>query len=234
MDDGRDGVTGDGGWSQGGYTPPAGGSGQDGYYVPPPTRSGDATYPGGQGWQGLSTGEGGAPSGPLPPPPPKRRMGWTALRVVVVIAVVFGGAMWTFLTAADRDQDGSITEAGELDVLALEVGDCFDDPEQGVTEVESIRALPCDQPHDNEVFHEFELPEGAELPSREAIDEQIGTRCLPAFDEFVGIAYEDSALDVFTFEPTAGSWRQGDRTVTCAVYDLSGDKLVGTARGAAR
>ncbi len=218
MDDGRDGVSGDGG-----------------YYVPPPTGSPDAAYPGGQGWQDLSAGQGAVPRprGAMPSPPPRRKIGFSVIRVVVVVGIVFGGAIWTFFTAADRAGDGSIAKAGDLDVLALQVGDCFDSPGE-VEEVSRIRAVPCDEAHDNEVFFEFDLPEGDALPPRQVIDDEIGARCIPAFDEFVGMAYEDSELDVFTFEPTAGSWREGDRTIMCAVYDLSGEQLVGSARGAAR
>lgn len=224
------------GMGQGGYQPPSGGTADGGYYVPPPTGApggGGAAYPGGQGWQDLSGG-GGLQGGPMPPPPPPtRRFGSTALRVVVVVAIIFGGSIWAFFTSADRGEDGAISKGGDLDVVALQVGDCFDNPGD-VEEVASIRAVPCGEAHDNEVILVFDLPEAGSLPSREVIDEHIGMRCLPAFDEFVGIAYEESELDLFTFEPTADGWRQGDHSVTCAVYDLSGEKLVGTARGVAR
>jgi hypothetical protein len=193
---------------------------------------GPTDYPGGQGWDGLQGG-GGLPAAP----PPKRRSIGLLIRLGIAV-VVIGGGIIGWITSADRDSDGNIVSAGNLVVTDLAVGDCFDD-EAGADATEgqlvsSIRAVPCAEPHDNEVFHVFTATGGDELPNRSALDDQIGAQCLPAFDDFVGVAYEESELDFFTFEPTADGWRRGDRRVICALYELDFDKLEGTARGVRR
>lgn len=191
------------------------------------------------GGQDASTDANGLP---VPPPPaPKRSIGFSVLRGGAVLVVVFSGLIWGYWNSADRGDDGSINRAGDLDTLSLQLGDCFDTPdaladadETEMQEIEAVRAVPCSDPHDEEIFFVFELDDGPTVPGRATIDEALGSQCLPAFDEFVGMPYEDSQLDISWLEPTAESWKQGDRVVTCTVYDLSGEKLVGSARGAAR
>jgi hypothetical protein len=59
-------------------------------------------------------------------------------------------------------------------------------------------------------------------------------QCLDRFTGFVGIAYEVSELDILTLYPTQESWRQNDREVVCAVYDMNNTQLVGSARDLGR
>jgi hypothetical protein len=154
-----------------------------------------------------------------------------------LLAVALTGALALTASAcqAERDADGTIVGAGTLAADELGVGDCFDDePTDGeVTEILDVPAVPCDEPHDNEVFHAFEL-DGDELPSEAEIEERVDEECLPAFDRFVGTAYEESELDLVSIWPTAGSWDDGDREVLCAVYALDLSKLEGTVAGSGR
>ena len=57
--------------------------------------------------------------------------------------------------------------------------------------------------------------------------------CLEHFDAFVGRDYESSSLDFFTMYPSTESWKQNDREVVCAVYDMEINKLVGSVQGRA-
>jgi hypothetical protein len=133
-----------------------------------------------------------------------------------------------------RDAESQeVTEAGTADVFTLQVGDCFDD-EGGAEEVMDVPAVPCAEPHDNEVYYEFSLA-GDEFPGEDAIRAEAEAECTPAFEEFVGMAYADSALDWFPFYPTEGSWNEmGDRVVQCAIYDGSLAKVQGSLAGVAR
>ncbi len=129
-----------------------------------------------------------------------------------------------------RDADTSeITEGGDLDVFTLSVGDCFDD--QSATEVSEVPVVPCTQPHDNEVFHDFTV-DGEEF-DQATIDAAAEENCGGQFDVFTGIAYDQSVLDWSTLAPTPGSWEQGDRLVSCIIYEY-GVRTVGTLAGAQR
>lgn len=134
-----------------------------------------------------------------------------------------------------RDAESQeVTEAGTADVFTMQVGDCFDDDPSAGEEVGDVPAVPCAEPHDNEVYYEFSMT-GDEWPGDDAITAEAEAQCTPAFEEFVGIAYADSVLDWFPFTPTEGSWTElGDRVVQCAVYDASYAKVEGSLAGVAR
>lgn len=67
----------------------------------------------------------------------------------------------------------------------MRVGDCLDDP-GAQTEVTEIRAIPCAEPHDLEVYYEFEHADADSPPSPDAAFALIEQECFPAFETFVG------------------------------------------------
>ncbi len=100
-------------------------------------------------------------------------------------------------------------------------------------EISDVPVVPCAEPHDNEVFYEFSMPDG-DYPGDDAFDAAATEQCDPQFASFVGTDYADSVLAYSTLTPTSDGWDQvGDRVVQCAVYDPSG-KTTGTLEGSAR
>jgi hypothetical protein len=128
--------------------------------------------------------------------------------------------------AADvaRDDDGRPVEAGEVRADRIRVGDCFDDP--AVVDV-----VPCDELHDNEVFHLFDVDDG-EYPGRDALESLSSRRCgEDAFEAYVGDTVGGSLYDVFQIVPSPESWADdGDRTVVCVLFGDRGVPLKGSAR----
>jgi len=121
-----------------------------------------------------------------------------------------------------RDADSQeIVEGGQTHVLNVRIGDCLG----GITNddvIDQIDVVPCDEPHEFEVMHEFDLT-GDAYPEVEAMDEITIEECDAAFAEFVGIAWEDSVLDWYSVAPTETSWNEvGDRVVQCFVFDPAG------------
>jgi hypothetical protein len=119
----------------------------------------------------------------------------------------------------------------DTSVFELNVGDCFDDEETG--SIGSVPIVDCAQPHDNEIYFAFAMTEPA-YPGREATSQIAGDGCLAEFEAFVGIAYPDSALEIYPIYPSEGSWSQGDRVVYCALYALDLSKLEGSMEGSRR
>ena len=61
-----------------------------------------------------------------------------------------------------------------------------------------------------------------------------GATCLSEFESYVGIAYEDSRLDLSYILPVRDGWeRDDDREFICFLYDLNLEKLSGSMQGAA-
>ncbi|MGC3986493.1 MAG: septum formation family protein [Pseudorhodoferax sp.] len=135
-------------------------------------------------------------------------------------------------TAVRDDTTSEITDAGDIDVFTLAVGDCFNDVDTA-EEISSLPVVPCSDSHDNEVFYEFTLPDG-DLPAASEIDDAVLENCAPAFASFVGMTYEESTLDYWDIRPTQEGWDSiGDRVVQCAIFDPAGP-VTGTLAGAQR
>lgn len=118
-------------------------------------------------------------------------------------------------------------------VFRLEVGDCFQDVPEGEGEVTDVEVVPCDEPHDNEVFHTFELG-GDQLPAATDLRDATDAACFgTAFEDYIGQPYATSELEVLWITPTHSSWDVDDREVTC-VARVPGGRTEGSLRGSGR
>jgi hypothetical protein len=123
------------------------------------------------------------------------------------------------------------TACGSASVFDLSVGDCFDDPVSG-SEVSSVDAVDCAEPHDNEVYALYDY-DGDEYPGEEAMSAAADEGCEARFEDYVGIGYFESELYYTHLTPTQESWDEGDREVVCVLYEPEA-KLEGSMEGAAR
>ncbi|GAB2453337.1 hypothetical protein HD599_002784 [Conyzicola lurida] len=161
------------------------------------------------------------------------RFALTAVVSISAIAVLSGCSVLEniFPAQAERDDETQeISEGGQQDVFEVAVGDCFND-EGDSSEISDLPAVPCTEPHDNEIYYLFDLP-GDEFPAD--IDAQSDAGCLAQFAAFIGVEYDVSTqIDYFPIQPTAETWEAGDREVICSVYDIAA-QTTGTLAGAAR
>ncbi|KRA22988.1 hypothetical protein ASD65_00030 [Microbacterium sp. Root61] len=162
-----------------------------------------------------------------------------AAAIVLTAMVTLSGCSMLdqFLPSSQPVRDaetGEVTEeAGNADVFAVQVGDCLNTAGIDTEEVSSLPIVPCTEPHDDEVYFSYQVADGA-FPGEEALIADAQEACAVEFTTFVGLAYEESALDLWPMYPTEGSWDSGDREVLCIAWDPSGAKLTGTLAGAAR
>ncbi len=113
-------------------------------------------------------------------------------------------------------------------VTDIEVGDCFDDPEEVL--VATVEVVDCSQPHDNEVFAQVDTG-GVVFPGNDALREIGAEACLPEFEAYVGETFAESPLDYTFLSPSEESWEEGDRTFVCFLYSPDLSKLTGSAKG---
>ncbi len=156
--------------------------------------------------------------------------------LLLVLAPTAWGLIDGALNGADRTDAGIIVEAGDLEVTELRAGDCFDMPSgaEDAVEITDVDAIPCNEPHENEVYVTTNYTPSESFPGETAIWDFADQFCLTAFDTFVSIAYEDSILEFGYFYPSEEGWGDGDHTITCVLYDLNASLLTGSMRGAAR
>lgn len=153
------------------------------------------------------------------------------LAVVGLGVVVASCGNATTQDETTRDESGDVVEGGDVGSLSLKVGDCLAAEAEG--EIESVPVVPCSEPHDSELFHSFEVP-GEEYPGEDEVRSITADTCIAEFENFIGLAYEDSAWDVTGIFPTEATWNQvDDREVICGVFRVDGEASTGSARGVA-
>jgi hypothetical protein len=145
------------------------------------------------------------------------------LVVLALLLVACGGAQ--------RGESGEITEGGDVDVFSLNVGDCFGATEGD--EVASVQAVPCSEPHESEVFALVDYEDGDEWPGDEAITTFSDEECGAAFEEYIGMSYNESRYFITYLQPTEETWADGDREVVCLVVGPDGEPVTGSLRGVA-
>ncbi|MEW1835069.1 septum formation family protein [Microbacterium sp. NPDC079995] len=138
------------------------------------------------------------------------------------------------------DDDPSTHLQVSLD--ALDVGDCYDIPEldeSAPSWSSAVYPVPCDEPHMYELYADIVLPESRfpadefpdnEYPGEEDVWSAADEVCYPAFEAYVGEAYEDSPLEFWYYTPAEQSWRRGDRQVLC-VLGHEEEMVTGSAEG---
>lgn len=127
-----------------------------------------------------------------------------------------------------RDEAGAIVESGGLGVFTVRTGDCVQLPTENLDMVASIEGVPCDTPHDAQVFAELTVA-GDEFPGREAMENTAGEQCVSRWEAALG-AYDPAGnLDLTFFTPTEESWEaENDREVTCFVVSADGTPITGS------
>ena len=112
---------------------------------------------------------------------------------------------------------------GEGDVFSLEVGDCMDD--FGTAEdITSVPIIDCDEEHDAEVYATEDIDSDS-FPGASEVSDEADEICIDAWEDFVGISYEDSFLNYSALTPSEESWALGDKEVVCTIskFDENGD-----------
>ncbi|AGB20899.1 hypothetical protein Mycsm_00447 [Mycobacterium sp. JS623] len=179
----------------GAYPPPAPGAYPPGDYPPPQQGAYPPPPP------PLPYGE--APSlGAYGPPPKKTRWG-LIIGLIVGVFALMAIAVIVFVVIIGK---------GTVTATDVKVGDCLKEI-PGNTRVLTVDTVGCDQPHAGEVFAVLLMPEG-DFPGQSAI-EAYQNKCEPALATYAPNAMTDNTVQLYVLYPTAETWSQGDRAVTC-------------------
>ena len=150
-----------------------------------------------------------------------------------VIGGLVGGGVAIFAGAnamddnTTRDESGEIVEGGGLGVYAINVGDCIQLPGGDSELIQSVEGVPCGDPHDAQVYAEFDLPSGT-FPGQASVDNQGSRGCYDRWQAAVGTVYEqDTVLDFTFFSPQREGWDAGDHEIQCMIVRIDGSRMVG-------
>jgi hypothetical protein len=165
----------------------------------------------------------------------------------VISMALFAAAFAGFASSGDdgalgerRSDSSESSSTSRRSVLAmdLELGDCIDEPRDKpadpdeVATVVAVNVRPCHQSHDAEVVGVVHHPAGdeADFPGDDALFDHAEVTCVDAFEDWVGVSFAESSLDLFFMIPDSGGWDLGDRTIQCLAFPLDGQPLEGSVR----
>jgi hypothetical protein len=138
-----------------------------------------------------------------PPPRKSRKSLYVVLGVVAALLVaIVGVGVVVYLTVGK----------GTVTATDIGVGDCLREI-PGDTRVLTVRTVDCSESHAGEVFAVLEMPAG-DFPGQAAID-AYAEKCSPALAGYSPAAMTDDSVQMYVLYPTAETWAQGDRAVTC-------------------
>jgi Septum formation len=101
---------------------------------------------------------------------------------------------------------------GTVTATDVEEGDCLAEiPASG--RVLTVQTVDCNQSHAGEVYAVLTMPEG-DFPGVAAI-ERYQNKCEPELADYSPGAMTDDSIQMYVLYPTAETWEQGDRAVTC-------------------
>lgn len=171
----------------------------------------------------------GQPSNPYPPPPPgaypppppqpysqqppgyfpppqksnSKKIVFIVLGVIAgLMVLVIGGGVALYLAFGQ----------GTVTATDVEIGDCLSEI-PGDTRVLTVKTIDCAETHAGEVFAVLQMP-GGDFPGQAAID-TYADKCSPELASYARSAMTDDTVQLYVLYPTAETWEQGDRAVTC-------------------
>lgn len=166
----------------------------------------------------------------------------TKFSVKKLLTISLAIASFSIVGCSEAQQEEATQTLGldEKDVFSLKLGTCFNDPKpSAVTEGEDsdmITDVPireCNKPHDNEVFHIFNLPEAPLPPASEELDELVYAECSKAYGEFMGKSFDDSKYNMNYLSPSNETWADKDREVVCYIFNPEEQQMTASMKGAA-
>ncbi len=145
-------------------------------------------------------------------------------RLTRLVTLITFAALLAAGCGAERDDSGAIVEEGDVGLFDARTGDCLNVPDGD--QVVGFEGIPCDQPHDAQVFAAFDL-DGSDYPGDNDVSEVSELGCIDRFEGFIGIDYMESQYYLTTIYPTEDTWnQQDDREVLClAVPGPEGGQL---------
>jgi len=139
---------------------------------------------------------------------------------------------------ADVFKDDTVVEGdGEAqDIFTIKVGDCLNDSLAGES-VTTVPTVECTELHDSEAYKSIMLDEG-DFPGTTEVETLAQDGCSAAFEDFIGLSYDESIINLNYYYPTTETWETGDREILCLARDTDGEgneiQTTGSLEGAKR
>lgn len=162
--------------------------------------------------------------------------GARSARMVALLAgavMLSGCALASSITPSTTEVPPPDSTGTLVSIFDLELGACVLDRQRpDGADVDVVEVVPCEEPHDSELFARLAVTEDS-FPGAEYLIREGGTRCQSAFADFIGVDFAESVYDFTFYYPTPSSWVDGDRSIFCLAHE-PGAQRTGSLLGAER
>ncbi|MBL1075263.1 DUF4190 domain-containing protein [Nocardia sp. 2] len=143
---------------------------------------------------------------------------------LAIAGLVIAG-LWILLVAAAVLINLVVPDQpGTKSVGSVKVGDCIADISESQL-VYSTKTVPCDQPHDAEVFYQFDLSGG--WPGADEVMAKADSTCTSKLEALYGNSPKLGQLSPFMLYPPDERNFKKSREVTCMLVMTDDSKLTG-------
>jgi hypothetical protein len=140
---------------------------------------------------------------------------WLATVVAVLVVAITGQAHRSAAT-------GQINQSGSINIYALRFRDCFDNPD--AASVSTVTAIPCTQPHNAQVFAQFDVAgTNSSYPGGASLRQQATRGCNSRIAGNLDRSKTTNTMSIRFTYPLQGSWELGHRSINCLVVDQTPD-----------
>jgi len=147
------------------------------------------------------------------------------LGAVGTVALAAGIVVAVLTASAQRPLPPDVPQARDAHAAQLVTGNCLAAlPADG--SVETVRVVPCAEPHAAQVVTDYEFTSNAVWPGQDAADARVARACVLKDDEVA------AGARTVTWAPTEAGWARGDRRGLCLAVlpdDVTGSLLDGSA-----
>ena len=142
-------------------------------------------------------------------------------RVIGFIILAIIGFTISECSSADRNDSGDIVTSGDVQVSDTRVGDCYNDlPADGET-FSSVKAVPCNEAHQYQLFYQGVsiLTSFLEDEVRQEASDVCNEAADTLFNQMSAIKYDAfKSAELGVFYPTSNSWAsRDDRKLDCLI-----------------
>jgi hypothetical protein len=117
----------------------------------------------------------------------------------------------------------------------LAVGTCLNGVHEGAALSSSTtHVVACASAHDSEVVGTYTTSDTGAYPGQPALVNRGDAPCRSLFTAYVGTDLDSSRLTMLFVVPTARTWADGARQITCLVVASNGAELTGSVLGSGR
>ena len=115
---------------------------------------------------------------------------------------------------------GAVACSSDESVFNAEVGECIESLSDLSGNISELPETECNEDHEGEIFFLFEHEgDDDDFPGSDELQEEAAEDCAgDEFEDYIGVPYSDTTIEISMVTPSEESWGDGDRETICIAF----------------